>query len=39
MSKILKPKTINEVVFKFVIKILPTISVDPDYESLNEMVK
>ena len=33
-----KPKTINEVVAKFVINTLPTISGDQDYESLNEMI-
>ena len=39
MSIILKPKTINKGVAKFVINNLPTISGDPYYESLNEMIQ
>ena len=38
LSKISKPKFINEVVDKILIKILPTISGDPDYEYLNKMI-
>ena len=36
---ILRPKTINEVVDKFVINTLPTIIGEPDYEALNEMIQ
>ena len=39
MLTISKPKMINAVVAKFVIKTLPTISGEPDYESLNEMIQ
>ena len=39
MLIIFNPKTINEVVAKFFIKILPKISGDPDYESLNEIIQ
>ena len=34
-----KPKMINEVVSKFVITTLPTISGGADYESLNDMIQ
>ena len=39
MLTILKPKIINKVVAKFVIKNLPTIIGDPGYESLNEIIQ
>ena len=34
-----KPKRINKFVAKFVIKTLTTISREPEYESLNEMIQ
>ena len=39
MSTISKLRVINKVVAKFVIKTLPIISGETDYESLNEMVQ
>ena len=39
MLTIPKPKIINKVVAKFVIKAILTISGDPDYEYLNEMIQ
>ena len=39
MSMIPNPKTIDEVVAKFVFNNLPTISGDPDNESLNETIR
>ena len=39
MSKILKPKTIDMFIAKFVIKTLPTVSEELDCQSLNEIVQ
>ena len=39
MLKILKPKMINEVIYKIFIKTLPTISGYPDYDPFNEMIQ
>ena len=39
MLKISKPKTIDEVIAKFVTKKLPKISGETDYTSLNEMIQ
>ena len=39
MSTISKPKMINEVISRFVIKALSTIIREPDYEYLNKMIQ
>ena len=39
MLTISKTKTIDKVVVKFIIKTLPTISVELYYESLNEIIQ
>ena len=39
MLAISKQKTIDNVVANFFIKTLPTISGEPDYESLNEIIQ
>ena len=39
MSKIMKPKRINELAAKFVIKTLPTTSGDPDYEYIKSIIQ
>ena len=39
MLTTLKQKRINEVVSKFIIKTIPTISGDPEYDSLNEIIQ
>ena len=39
MLNITNPNTINDIIAKVVIKTLPTISGDPDQESINEMIQ
>ena len=39
MSTISKPKIIDKSIVNFVIKTLPKISGDPDYESLNYIIQ
>ena len=39
ISTILNQKTIDEVVAKFFLNTLPTLSLDPEYESPNEIIQ